>query len=114
MPCRLPRRRRRPEAYWFRTPAAVCVVDIYVGLSQAGRNTGDLARPVRKSGLNDFCLYVCQPFAVQHRLGCRRIVYDETSHAFPSDREGLKREDVYFAIGERLAGFSKRARPTLQ
>src|SRR5215469_9692955 len=49
--------------------------------------------------------------AVQHRFGCRRIVYDETSHAFPSDREGLKRENVYSAIGKRFAGFSKRAWP---
>jgi hypothetical protein len=33
--------------------------------------------------LDDFCLHVCQLLAVQHRLGCRRIVYDESSHAFP-------------------------------
>ena len=59
----------------------------------------DLAGPERKFGLDNFCFYVCQPLAVQH--------------TFPSDREGLKRENVHSTIGERLADFSERARPIL-
>jgi hypothetical protein len=96
-----------------RLQAAICVIDIDVGLSQARCYPRDLAGSVRKFGLDDFCLYVCQPLAVQHRLGCRRIVYDESSHAFPSDRERLKRENVHSAVGERPADFSERARPIL-
>jgi len=47
----------------------------------------NLAGPVRNLGVDDFCLYVCQALVDQHRLGCRRIVYDESSHDLRSGRE---------------------------
>src|SRR4029077_12339511 len=91
--------------------AAICVVDIDTGLSQAGCYARDLAGPVRNFGVDDSYLYIRQSLADQHRLGCRRIVYDESRHALSSDREGLKRENVHSAVGERPADFSERARP---
>ena len=93
--------------------AAVYVVDVDVGLAQARCDPSNLPRSVRKFDLDDFCLCACQLFAVQCFLGCRRIVYDESSHALPSYREGMKRENVHIAIGERPADFSERARPIL-
>lgn len=94
-----------------RLQAAICIVDVDVGLSQARRYARDLAGSVRKLDLDDFRLYVSQLLGVQHRLGCCRIVCDEPSHALPSDREGLERENVHSAVSERAADFSEGAGP---
>ena len=51
--------------------AAICVVDIDAGLSQAGCYVRDLSGPVRNLGVDDFYLYVRQSLTDQHRLGCR-------------------------------------------
>jgi len=46
----------------------------------------------------------------RRRLGCRRIVHDEPSHALPSNREGMNPEDVYFPIGEPPTDLPERSK----
>src|SRR5712692_4125847 len=90
--------------------AAVRVVDVDVGLSQAGCCPGDLAGSVRKFDLDHFCLCAGDTLGIEGCFSSRRIVNDETSYSFPPDGERAQPENVHIAVGERPANFSERAR----
>src|SRR5713226_8064712 len=91
--------------------ATVRVVDVDVGLSQAGCYPRDLTGSVRKFDLDHFCLCAGDTLGIEGCFSSRRIVSDETSYSFPPDGERVQPENVHIAIGERPANFAECPRP---
>ena len=85
----------------------VCVVNIDIGVAESGGGPCQFARPVRKLDLNNLSFRVAYSFRIQD--GPRRSLFvDDDAHEnrfLRGDR--LKSHDIYAAVGERPADFSK-------
>jgi len=89
----------------------VCVVNVDIGVAEFGGGPCQFARPVRKLHLSNLSFRVTDSLSIQDRLR-RSVFVDDNAHQDCFLRgDGLKSQDVYVAVRERPANFSKRSRP---
>src|SRR5215813_5933033 len=94
--------------------SGVAVLDVYVGIGQLRRRSSHLARPVRETNLRNFGFGALHSLSLNGGLSRGGIVHDESDLTLASHGCGLKSENIYAAIGKRLADLSKSTRPILQ
>src|SRR5580704_15495953 len=91
----------------LRLDTAICVVNVDIGVAKLGRGPRQPARLVWKLDLNNLSFRVADSFRIQD--GPRRSLFvDDDAHEnrfLRGDR--LKSHDIYAAVGERPADFSK-------
>src|SRR5262249_46961889 len=94
--------------------SGVPVLDVYVGIGQLRRCSRHLARPVRETNLGNFGFGSLHPLSLDGSLSGSRVVHHESHLALTSRGCGLKSENIYAAIGNRLADLCKSTRPIIQ